>query len=79
VLNLNKFSKVTDEVLREVIPLIIIFGKEKMIEIAKSYDVNLYISNQMECLNNCGGLNSLFKKQNIDYVILILPSKLLIS
>lgn len=70
VLNLNKFSKVTDDVLKELIPLIIIFGKEKMIEVAKSYDIVLYISNQMECLNNSGGLNSLFKKQNIDYVII---------
>ena len=68
VLNLNKFSKVTDETLKELIPLIIIFGKDKVIDIAKNYDVNLFVTNQMETLSNSGGLNHLFKKTNIDNV-----------
>jgi cell division control protein 7 len=37
VFNLNRFSKIQDETIKEIIPLIIVFGKEKIIEIAQKY------------------------------------------
>ena len=68
VLNLNKFSKITDETIKELVPLIILFGRDKIVSIAKSFNVNLFITNQMETLCNSGGVNYLFRRPDIDYV-----------
>lgn len=37
VFNMNKFSKITAEVIRELEPLLIIFGKDKIYEICEKY------------------------------------------
>ena len=68
VLNLNKFSKITDETLKELVPLIIMYGSEKIVETAKSFDSNIYITSQMETLYHSGGFNYLFKRPDVDYV-----------
>jgi len=77
VLNLNKFSKITDETIKELVPLIIIYGREKIIEIAKLFDVNIFISNQMECINHLGGLKHMFKRNDYDNDMVDLLYKLL--
>jgi len=42
VLNLNKFSPITSEVIQDLIPLIYIFGKNKINEIAKKHSNNIF-------------------------------------
>jgi cell division control protein 7 len=37
VLNMNKFSKINNDVIKEIYPLACIFGKEKIETIAKKY------------------------------------------
>jgi cell division control protein 7 len=43
VLNMNKFSKLTNETLKELYPLIMLFGIEKMMNIANKNGASLYI------------------------------------
>lgn len=43
VFNLNKFCKITDETIREIQPLIIIYGREKINKIAKKLSIQLYL------------------------------------
>jgi cell division control protein 7 len=51
VFNLNKFSKINDDSIKELEPLIIVFGRDKVIEIAQKFRIilinNFYF---LECL-----------------------------
>lgn len=65
--NLNTFNRINDDTIKELIPLIIVFGKDSMQNAAKLYDANLYIPDKMCkecCLEN--GLQALFKRKDID-------------
>ena len=44
------------------------YGSEKIVETAKSFDSNIYITSQMETLYHSGGFNYLFKRPDVDYV-----------
>lgn len=44
IFNLNRFSKITDETIKELEPLIITYGKEAIEVIAKKFKVYIYIS-----------------------------------
>lgn len=68
ILNLNKFSKIQDETIKDLIPLIIVFGKDKIIDIARQYDANLYVTNSLESLANVGGLECLIRREGVDNV-----------
>lgn len=39
ILNMNKFSKINNDVIKEIYPLACIFGKEKIETIAKKYSI----------------------------------------
>jgi cell division control protein 7 len=56
VFNLNKFSKITDETIREVEPLIILFGPDKIREIAQKHQNLIFIP---EIFNKCALLNDI--------------------
>jgi len=43
VFNLNKFSKIKDEAIKEIVPLLIVFGTDKIIQIAQKYSICQFI------------------------------------
>ena len=60
IFNLNVFSQINEDIIKEIEPLIIVFGREKIIEIAQKCNCSIYIS---ECFNNYYiGIEKLVKK-----------------
>lgn len=66
VLNLNKFSKIKDISVREIIPLILIWGPEKIIEIATKYGVSIYIPDTFKPYILQNGLITIIVREDVD-------------
>lgn len=65
VFNLNSFVKINDETIRDLIPLIIVFGEEQIKEVAEMYDIRLYIPPLMRETFLEKGLEELVKRTDI--------------
>ena len=63
IFNLNKFTKCTNETIKDLIPLIIVFGREKIQEVAARSNTPLYIGTAVDDFQLKGGLNDLISKK----------------
>ena len=66
ILNLNSFVKIQDETIRDLIPLLIVFGEEKLSEIAEMHDIKMYIPPIMKETFLDKGLEKLIKRKDVD-------------
>ena len=62
IFNMNQFSKIESESIKDVIPLIELFGVDKIMEIAKICRCNIYIGNIFKDYKVHGGIEKLIKK-----------------
>ena len=69
IFNLNKFSKIVDDTLRELVPLIIVFGNDKIIEIAQIHENLIYIPEIFEKFNLPNNLLTLVERDDIGEVL----------
>ena len=60
---MNQFSKIDKENIKDVIPLIEIFGVDKIIEIAKKCRCNIYIGSIFNDYKINGGIEKLIVKK----------------
>ena len=63
IFNMNQFSKIESESVKDVIPLIELFGINRVMEIAKICRCNLYIGNIFKDYKVHGGIEKLIKKE----------------
>ena len=63
IFNMNQFSKIESETVKDVIPLIELFGVEKIIDIAKKCRCNIYIGNEFNNYKMHGGMEKLIVKK----------------
>ena len=57
---MNVFSQINEDIIKEIEPLIIVFGRDKIMDIAQRCNCNIYIS---DCFNNYYiGIEKLVKK-----------------
>ncbi len=63
IFNMNQFSKIESETVKDVIPLIELFGVEKIIDIAKKCRCNIYIGNEFNNYKMHGGMEKLIIKK----------------
>ena len=63
IFNMNQFSKIESESVKDVIPLIELFGVEKIVEIAKKCRCNIYIGRKFNHYIVEGGLEKLIVKK----------------
>ena len=63
IFNMNQFSKIDKENIKDVIPLIEIFGVDKIIEIAKKCRCNIYIGSIFNDYKINGGIEKLIVKK----------------
>ena len=61
--NMNQFSKIESETIKDVIPLIELFGVDKVVDIAKKCRCNIYIGNAFNDYKINGGIEKLIKKK----------------
>ena len=66
VFNLNKFSKITDETIRELEPLIVVYGKDAIIEIAQKFKSFMYVSDVFDKYKLEKGIETLIMRKDID-------------
>jgi cell division control protein 7 len=66
VLNMNKFSKLTNDTLKELYPLIIIYGIEKITMVANKYGSSLYIPDTFNDFILKDGLRTMVERNDID-------------
>jgi cell division control protein 7 len=66
VLNMNKFSKLNNDVLKDIYPLIMVYGIEKMTHIANQYGANLYIPDTLRSYVLKDGLLTILKREDIE-------------
>ena len=59
---MNQFSKIESESVKDVIPLIELFGVEKIMEIAKICRCNIFIGNKFDEYKVQGGIEKLISK-----------------
>ena len=66
IFNLNVFNKISEDIIKEIEPLIIVFGRKKILDIADKCGCHIYIS---ECFDNYQiGIDTLIKwKGQNDY------------
>ena len=62
IFNMNQFSKIESESVKDVIPLIELFGVEKIMEIAKICRCNIFIGNKFDEYKVQGGIEKLISK-----------------
>ena len=62
IFNMNQFSKIESESVKDVIPLIELFGVEKIMEIAKICRCNIFIGNIFDEYKVQGGIEKLISK-----------------
>ena len=62
IFNMNQFSKIESESVKDVIPLIELFGVDKIMEIAKICRCNIYIGDIFKNYKVCGGIEKLITK-----------------
>jgi cell division control protein 7 len=77
VLNLNKFSKIKEMNIKEILPLILIFGANRMTELALKYGVYLYIPDTIKQYELEDGLRTMMMRDDIDESGYDLLSKML--
>ena len=84
IFNLNQFSNIKSESIKDVIPLIELFGVEKIVDIAKTCRCNIFIGNIFNEYKMNGGIEQLIvkkpknsKEQKLLYYAKDLLSKLL--
>ena len=63
IFNLNQFSNIKSESIKDIIPLIELFGVEKIIDIAKKCRCNIYIGNIFNDYKMNGGIEKLIIKK----------------
>ena len=63
IFNMNQFSKIESENVKDIIPLIELFGVDKIKEIAKKCRCNIYIGNKFNEYTINGGIEKLIKKR----------------
>ena len=63
IFNMNQFSKIESETIKDVIPLIELFGVDKVVDIAKKCRCNIYIGNAFNGYKINGGIEKLIKKK----------------
>ena len=63
IFNMNQFSKIESESVKDVIPLIELFGIDRVMEIAKICRCNVYIGNIFKDYKVHGGIEKLIKKE----------------
>lgn len=63
IFNLNQFSKIESETIKDILPLIELYGKDKILEIAKINHSQLFISNIFRKYEINGGINALITKK----------------
>ena len=63
IFNMNPFSKIESESVKDAIPLIELFGVEKITEIAKKCRCDIYIGNIFNDYKVHGGIEKLIKKK----------------
>ena len=63
IFNMNQFSKIESETVKDVIPLIELFGVDKIIDIAKKCRCNIYIGNEFNNYQMHGGMEKLITKK----------------
>ena len=62
IFNMNQFSKIESESIKDIIPLIELFGVDKVLDIAKKCQCNIYIGNIFKDYKVHGGIEKLIKK-----------------
>jgi serine/threonine protein kinase len=67
VLNMNKFSKLNNETLKEIYPLILLYGVEKVTNIANKYGASLYIPETLNDFILKDGLQTLIRRAEVDH------------
>ena len=63
IFNLNLFSKIESDSVKDVIPLIELFGVERVVETATKCRCNIYIGNKLSEYQIKGGINNLIVKK----------------
>ena len=63
IFNMNQFSKIESENVKDIIPLIELFGVEKILEIAKKCRCNIYVGNIFNNYKMQGGIENLIIKK----------------
>ena len=63
IFNMNQFSKIESESIKDIIPLIELFGVDKVLDIAKKCQCNIYIGNIFKDYKVHGGIEKLIKKE----------------
>ena len=63
IFNMNQFSKIESESIKDIIPLIELFGVDKVMDIAKKCQCNIYIGNIFNNYKVHGGIEKLIKKE----------------
>ena len=63
IFNMNQFSKIESESIKDMIPLIELFGVDKVRDIAKKCQCNIYIGNIFKDYKVHGGIEKLIKKE----------------
>ena len=63
IFNMNLFSKIESETVKDVIPLIALFGVDKIVEIAKKCRCNIYIGKAFNEYKIYGGIEQLIQKK----------------
>ena len=62
IFNMNTFSKIESETVKDVIPLIELFGVDEIIKVAKKCRCSIYIGNEFYNYKMRGGIEKLIKK-----------------
>ena len=72
VFNLNKFSKIQNDTIREIEPLIIVFGIKNILDIAKKHDCLMYIPENFNKYTLPNNLENIIERKDIEEVNLII-------
>ena len=68
VFNMNKFSKIKDESLKEIIPLVIVYGFKSIHEISQKFQSGLYFPEAFEKLTLTNDFQSMIHRDDVDEV-----------
>jgi serine/threonine protein kinase len=68
VFNMNKFVKIKDETIKELIPLIIVYGRNKIMEIAENFQSSLYVPDIFDRFTLANDYESMIERNDVDKV-----------
>lgn len=63
IFNLNQFSKIQDETIKDIVPLVVLYGKDAMIEAAKCSKCPIFIGDIFKEYKVQNGIEALIKKK----------------